>query len=72
VRRSNPVALWSSPHLTRGTLCKNVSDERQPLTGIPITWCDFSAEEIKIIRNKKAFNKGLKDHFLNKLKGTAL
>jgi hypothetical protein len=46
--------------------------ERQPLTRIPKSWCDFSAEEIKIIRNKKAFNKDLKNHFLNKLKETVL
>ena len=26
--------------------------EGQPLTRIPKTWCDFTCEEIKIIRNK--------------------
>ncbi len=42
--------------------------ERQPFTLIPKTLCVFSFEEIKIIRNKKAFNKDLNDHFLSKLK----
>jgi len=30
--------------------------ERQPFTRIPKTWCDFSSEEIKIIRNKKSLH----------------
>jgi hypothetical protein len=30
--------------------------ERQPLTRIPKTWCNFPCENIKFIRNKKEFN----------------
>jgi hypothetical protein len=38
--------------------------ERQSLTRISKAWCDFTCEEIKIIRNKKTFNKDLKERFL--------
>jgi hypothetical protein len=44
--------------------------ERQPLTRIPKTWCNFPCENLKFIRNKKEFNKDLKAHFINNLKGT--
>jgi hypothetical protein len=41
--------------------------ERQPFIRVPKTVSYLSFEENKIIRNKKAFHKNLKDNFLSKL-----
>ena len=44
--------------------------ERLPFTRIPRTWIEFNNENIKFVRNKKMFNKELKDHFVSQLKQT--
>jgi hypothetical protein len=41
--------------------------QKHPLTAFPRAWVDFGEENIKIIRNKKEFNKCLKKHFISSL-----